>query len=103
MHRRDMVTNDTSRRMILVGINCISGRKRFLYCRVQGLNRQFLHVCLEISKKIADDDVICDVIGPCEVNHVLPGQRGTITVVLVLDNDNLVWSENFLNRRTCRD
>jgi hypothetical protein len=53
-------------------------------------------VCLEIDKQIADDDAFCDVIGPCEVNHVLSGQGGTITVVLVLDNGNLVWSENVL-------
>jgi hypothetical protein len=36
--------------------------------------------------------VLCDAIRPCEVKHVLSGQGGTITVVLVLENDKLVWN-----------
>ena len=59
-------------------------------------NRQFLHVCLEVGKHLASDDELRDALGPCVVKHVLPGQGGTITVVLVLDNGKFVWSENAL-------
>ena len=49
-------------------------------------NAQFLHVCLELCKYLTNDEVLRYVIGLCEVNHVLSGQRDTITVVLVLGN-----------------
>ena len=59
-------------------------------------NAQFLHVCLELCKYLTNDEVLRYVIGLCEVNHVLSGQRDTITVVLVLGNGKLVWIENVL-------
>jgi hypothetical protein len=52
-------------------------------------NSQFLYVCFELCKYLAKDEVLCDSIGPCEVKHVLFGQGGTITVVLVLEDDML--------------
>ena len=59
-------------------------------------NRQFLQVSLEVGKHLANDDELRGALGPCQVKHVLTGQGGTITVVLVLENGTLVWSENVL-------